>query len=110
MNWLENGYTMYGQDADAEHVAYPRVIKSHLPLKVPAPAALPLCSLVQKLTGLCLWWQQCPSGTKKIYVYRDLNDALWSMFPFMTSFLGLVNQVTAEVYAQQRILCVFAPN
>ena len=52
---------------------------------------------MQKLTGLCLWWQQCPSGTKKIYVYRDLNDALWSMFPFMTSFLGLVNQVTAEV-------------
>ena len=63
---------------------------------------------MQKLTGLCLWWQQCPSGTKKIYVYRDLNDALWSMFPFMTSFLGLVNQVTAEVYAQQRALCVFS--
>ena len=45
MNWLENGYTMYGQDAEAEHVAYPRVIKSHLPLKVSAPAALPLCPL-----------------------------------------------------------------
>ena len=46
MNWLENGYTMYGQDAEAEHVAYPRVIKSHLPLKVlplpPCPSA-PLC-------------------------------------------------------------------
>ena len=52
---------------------------------------------MQKLTAVCGGWQQCPSGTKKIYVYRDLNDALWSMFPFMTSFLGLVNQVTAEV-------------
>ena len=58
------------------------------------PAPLPS---VQKLTAVCGGWQQCPSGTKKIYVYRDLNDALWSMFPFMTSFLGLVNQVTAEV-------------
>ena len=52
---------------------------------------------MQKLTAVCGGRQQCPSGTKKIYVYRDLNDALWSMFPFMTSFLGLVNQVTAEV-------------
>ena len=97
MNWLENGYTMYGQDAEAEHVAYPRVIKSHLPLKVLPLPPCPSAPLVQKLTAVCGGRQQCPSGTKKIYVYRDLNDALWSMFPFMTSFLGLVNQVTAEV-------------
>ena len=63
-----------------------------------------------KADGAVSGVQQCPSGTKKIYVYRDLNDALWSMFPFMTSFLGLVNQVTAEVYAQQRALCVFSPD
>ena len=51
MNWLENGYTMYGQDAEAEHVAYPRVIKSHLPLKVLPLPPFTSAPLVQKLTG-----------------------------------------------------------
>ena len=76
MNWLELGYSMYGHDPEVEHIAEPRVIKSHLPLKA------------------------CPPDMKKIYVYRDINDAVYSMFPFMTSFVGLVGQITVEAFCE----------
>ena len=64
MNWLENGYTMYGQDAEAEHVAYPRVIKSHLPLKVLPLPPCPSAPLVQKLTG-CLACSNARAARRK---------------------------------------------
>eukprot|EP00746_Dinoflagellata_sp_MGD_P127643 gnl/MRDRNA2_/MRDRNA2_62164_c0_seq1.p1 gnl/MRDRNA2_/MRDRNA2_62164_c0~~gnl/MRDRNA2_/MRDRNA2_62164_c0_seq1.p1 ORF type:complete len:428 (+),score=87.83 gnl/MRDRNA2_/MRDRNA2_62164_c0_seq1:117-1400(+) len=75
MNWLECGYGIYGSDADAEHPDGPiRVIKSHLPY-----------------AGL-------PSGTKKIYVFRDLHDKVYSLYWFMLPYLGLSGRVTMAAY------------
>lgn len=74
MPWLENGFAWYGADLDAEQCAEPRVFKSHLPLKM------------------------LPSGTKKIYVHRDLGDSLYSLFWFIAPFLGLSGKVTVAAF------------
>eukprot|EP01052_Picozoa_sp_SAG31_P021468 SAG31_NODE_1662_length_7590_cov_24.800828_5_plen_231_part_00 len=74
MPWLECGYACYGQNIDAEQTANPRLIKSHLPFK------------------------KLPQGTKRLYIFRSIEDVRWSWFRFVLSIVGLSRRVTLDAY------------
>ncbi|KAK3263661.1 hypothetical protein CYMTET_27548 [Cymbomonas tetramitiformis] len=65
MPWIERASYLLGTDLNAEHVANPRVFKSHLP------------------------YHLVPTGTKKIFCFRNMADTMLSFCKFALPRMGI---------------------